>query len=138
MSLTLFCGLLLGIALLAGAVVSLVLVVLGRFKTWWIMPSREGDLKNKGKSWFILQAFGLMFAAFIVFIRTNQVLDDHYDNVMENLIYAVSGMLLVRAVGEFRVMGLFRTENEGSFARFDKNVLVPIAWLMFLLSLVLL
>jgi uncharacterized integral membrane protein len=138
MSLTFFCGLLLGLSLLTGALVSLVLVVMGRFKTWWIMPYREGDQNNKGRTWFVIQACALMFAALIVFIRTNQVLENHYDNVMENLMYAVSGMLLVRAVGEFRVMGLFRTENEGSFARFDKNVLVPIAWLMFLLSLVLL
>jgi hypothetical protein len=138
MSLTFYCGIALTAALAGSAIVSWILLILGRFKTCWIMPVREGDKGDKGKKWFIMQSFGLFFAAMIVFLRTLQLQDNHLDNVMENLIYAVSGFLLVRAVGEFKVMGLFRTENDGAFARFDKNVFTPMAWLMFLLSLVLL
>ncbi len=138
MSLVQFCGFTLSFSMLAMAMLSWVVVLLGRFKTWWIMPSHEGDTPGKGKKWFLLQSVGLLFASVVVFVRTLQVEQNHYDNVMENLMYAVSGLLLVRAVGEFKVMGLFRTEHQGRFARFDKNVLVPMAWLMFLLSLVLL
>lgn len=138
MSLVQFCGFILSFSMLAIALISWVLVLFGRFKTWWIMPSRENDAPGKGRKWFLLQATGLLFASVIIYVRTLQVEQNHYDNVMENLMYAVSGLLLVRAVGEFRVMGLFRTEHQGRFARFDRNVLVPMAWLMFLLSLVLL
>lgn len=138
MSLTFFCGIALTAAFAGSAAVSWILLILGRFKTSWIMPEREGDRPSKGKKWFILQSFGLFFAALIVYLRTLQLQDDHLDNVMENLIYAVSGFLLVRAVGEFKVMGLFRTENNGTYSRLDKNVFTPMAWLMFLLSLVLL
>jgi len=73
-------------------------------------------------------------AGLIVWMRTDQLLDGHTDNVIEQLIWAVSGMLLVRAVGEFRVMGLFRSESRGEFTRLDKKLLTPAALVLFVLT----
>lgn len=99
------------------------------------MPADSESDPSKGKKWFIIQTFALVFGAFIVLMRAWQKSGGHSDNVSENLIYFVSGFLLVRAIGEFKVMGLFRSEDRGDFTKIDKKFLTPIAIVLFLLSL---
>jgi hypothetical protein len=81
-----------------------------------------------------LQSVLLVLAAFIVWLRTFQLLDGYRDNVIEQSIWAVSGMLFLRALGEFKVMGLFRTEDCGDFTRLDRRLLTPLALLFFIIS----
>ncbi len=102
------------------------------------MPARENDPVGKGKKWFLVQSLAMLFAAGIVALRTWQYSHGYSDNVINNLFYAVSGFLLLRAAGEFKYLGLFKTEKKGEFARLDTRLLTPLAYLMFLLSLFLL
>ncbi len=138
MTLKLISGIVLSSAFLISAFYSWYLVLSGKFKTAFIMPVHENDPPQKGRKWFILQSFALLFAGLIVAMRTWQSLENYSDNVINNLYYAVSAFLLLRAVGEFKHMGLFRTVKEGDFAHNDHRVLTPMAYLMFLFSLVLL
>lgn len=138
MTLTLLCGIALSLMMIVSAFTSWVILLKGKFRTCFIMPQHESDPPSKGKKWFIVQSLGLFLAGGIVVLRTMQIMDGHRDNVMENLFYAISGFLLVRVVGEFKVMGLFRTVKDTEFARIDHRVLTPMAYIMFLLSLVLL
>jgi len=128
----------LAVLLALAALYSWFLLLSGRFKTTFIMPYREGEPKSKGKVWFALQSFGLAFAAFIAVMRVGQLLDDHRDNVIENLVYGVSGLLFMRVLGEFKYMGLFRSVDAGEFTRIDKRWLTPYAAVCFVLSWVLL
>lgn len=128
----------LAVLLALSTVFSWVLLLSGRFKTAFIMPYREGEPKSKGKMWFVLQSFALLFAAFIAVMRVDQLLDGHRDNVIENLVYGVSGMLFIRVMGEFKYMGLFRSVDAGEYTRIDKRWLTPFAGLCFVLSWVLL
>lgn len=98
------------------------------------MPWREGEPKSKGKVWFVLQSFALLFAAFIALMRVDQLLDGHRDNVIENLVYGVSGLLFMRVLGEFKYMGLFRSVDAGEFTSIDKCWLTPFAVVCFVLS----
>jgi hypothetical protein len=136
--LILICGSLLAASLAGSAFYSWFMLLSGKFRTVFIMPAYEKDPPEKGKSWFLLQSIGLFLAALIVVMRTWQLSEGHTDNVINNLIYAVSGFLLIRAVGEFKHMGLFKSNKSGEFARIDTKVLTPMSYLMFLLSLVLL
>lgn len=136
--LILICGSLLAATLIGSAFYSWFLLLTGKFRTVFIMPSYENDPPEKGKTWFLLQSIGLLFAGLIVVMRTWQYSQGYTDNVINNLIYAASGFLLIRAVGEFKHMGLFKSNKSGEFARIDSKVLTPMSWLMFLLSLVLL
>jgi hypothetical protein len=128
------CGSAVTAGLLSGAVISWYILLAGKFKTHMIMPDRKWNKPNKGKVWFMLQSAGLFFGAMIVLMRTTQLVEGHRDNVIENLIYAVSGMLMLRALGEFRVLGLFRTEKEGAFARLDRKWLSPAALILFMMT----
>ena len=127
-------GIILMTFLFMAAAFSWVVLLSRKFKTWYIMPQQTNDSPDKGKRWFLLQSFMLFIAGLIVWMRTDQLLDGHTDNVIEQLIWAVSGMLLVRAVGEFKVMGLFRSESRGEFTRLDKQLLTPAALLLFVLT----
>jgi hypothetical protein len=131
-------GSLLAATLIGSAFYSWFLLLTGKFRTVFIMPSYENDPPEKGKKWFLFQSIGLLFASLIVVMRTWQFSQGHTDNVINNLIYAVSGFLLIRAIGEFKHMGLFKSNKSGEFARIDTKVLTPMSYLMFLLSLVLL
>lgn len=138
MLIKLITGTLLTSILLACSFVSWYLLFTGRFRTHYIMPARENDPVSKGKKWFLAQSIALMFAAAIVALRTWQYSHGYSDNVINNLFYAVSGFLLLRAAGEFKHMGLFKTEKKGDFAQLDTRLLTPLAYLMFLTSLFLL
>ncbi|MBZ0242340.1 MAG: hypothetical protein K8F24_03915 [Bacteroidales bacterium] len=131
-------GWILAALLVLATLFSWILLLSGKFKTAFIMPWREGEPKSKGKVWFVLQSFGLAFAAFIAGMRIGQLLEGHRDNVIENLVYAVSGMLFIRVLGEFKYMGLFRSVDAGEFTRIDKRWLTPYAAVCFVLSWVLL
>jgi hypothetical protein len=127
-------GIILITGLLLAAFVSWVILLRKKFKTWYIKPQHTDDDPEKGKSWFLLQSVVLFVAGFIVWLRMDQLLEGHTDNVIEQLIWAVSGMLFVRALGEFKVMGLFRSEDRGLFTRLDKRWLTPVALIFFVLS----
>jgi hypothetical protein len=131
-------GTLLTFLLAMCGLVSLFLLVTGRFRTAYIMPVDENNPALKGRPWFLFQAIALLLASMIAGVRTWQFSQGYSDNVMNNLYYAVSAFLLLRAVGEFRHMGVFKTEKNGEFSRIDTRFLTPLAFFMFLLSIFLL
>ncbi len=127
-------GILLAVGLVTAALVSWIILLLRKFKTWYMLPQHANDKATKGRKWFVLQSVMLVLAAFIVSLRTVQLLDGHRDNVIEQLFWGVSGMLFVRALGEFKVMGLFRSEDCGNFTRLDRRLLTPLALVFFIIS----
>jgi hypothetical protein len=127
-------GILLASGLVLSALVSWIILLRGKFKSWFMLPHKSKDNTAKAKLWFVLQSVLLVLAAFIVWLRTFQLLDGYRDNVIEQSIWAVSGMLFLRALGEFKVMGLFRTEDCGDFTRLDRRLLTPLALLFFIIS----
>jgi hypothetical protein len=138
MSLILLSGSALALILFGSAVFSWILLLTGRFHTYYIMPVCENESIHKGRFWFLVQSIGLFFAALVVVARTWQYSQGYSDNVMNNLYYAVSAFFLLRAVGEFKHMGLFKSKSQGKFARIDTRIVTPLAIVMFLLSVILL
>jgi hypothetical protein len=137
MSIVWISGLLLALGLFILAIVSWVILLSGKFRSWLIIPSAAEEESQRGKKWFIIQSLSMVMAGIIVLMRAWQKSSEYSDNVSENLIYVISGFLLFRAVGEFKAMGLFRTENHGKFTQLDRKFYTPIAIILFLLSLVL-
>jgi hypothetical protein len=137
MSIVWISGLLLALGLFSLAIISWVILLSGKFRSWFLIPSAEENETEKGKKWFIIQSLAMVMAGIIVLMRAWQKSSEYSDNVSENLIYIISGFLLFRAVGELKAMGLFRTENHGKFTKLDRKLYTPIAIVFFLLSLVL-
>lgn len=132
-----FAGYLLSVLLAMGALFSWILLLTGKFRPHFIMPCETEECKRKASLWFFMQSLLLLFAGGISLMRITQMQQGHTDNVIENLVYGLSSLLLIRVVGEFKVIGLFRSENETDFARLDKKIITPYFIITFLLSLAL-
>jgi hypothetical protein len=70
-------------------------------------------------------------------MRIDQLIETHNDNVIDNLIFGLSSLLLLRAVGDFKFFGVFRSEDAGEFTKLDRQIYVPIAFVLFIMSLML-
>lgn len=137
MNLFVIAGILLSALLLICAIFSWVLLISGRFKTCFILPVQNEAKRKNAKNWFLFQSLLLLAASGISMMRTTQLLEGHSDNVIENLTYGLSSLLLMRVIGEFKYIGLFRTEKEGKFAKIDSKILTPLSLIFFILSLAL-
>lgn len=137
MSIVWISGLLLALGLFILVIVSWVILLSGKFRSWFLIPSASEDESQRGKKWFVVQSLAMLLAGIIVLMRAWQKSGDYTDNASENLIYFISGFLLFRAVGEFKTMGLFRSENHGKFTHLDRKFYTPIAIIFFLLSIAL-
>ncbi|PKP47501.1 MAG: hypothetical protein CVT92_16895 [Bacteroidetes bacterium HGW-Bacteroidetes-1] len=137
MNLFLIAGILLIALLLLCAIFSWVLLISGRFKSSFILPVHNEAKRKYAKNWFLFQSLLLLAAGGISVMRTTQLMEGHSDNVIENLTYGLSSLLLMRVIGEFKYIGLFRTEKEGEFAKIDSKILTPLSLILFILSLAL-
>lgn len=112
-------------------------LVLKKFKSAMILPCRSEGCERLSKKLFIIQSFLLLFSAALVWMRISQLNQQHNDNVIDNLIYAISSLFLIRAIGDFKNFGLFRSEENGDFTKWDRRFICPIALILFSLSLAL-
>lgn len=128
----------LSILLIISAVSSWYLLLSRRFKPWMLVPNEAAVSMKKAQKWFLMQSVLLLFAGFIAWVRISQLKQGHTDNVIENLVYGLSSLLLFRVIGDFRSFGLFRNKGTSEFNQFDRKTLSPLFMIMFLLSLSLL
>lgn len=119
------------------ALLSWGIVLSGRFKSQFMLPCLKKDCYKLARLLFLIQSFLLLFAAGLVWMRITQLNQNHEDNVIDNLIYGLSSLLLIRAIGDFKFFGLFRTEEAGDFTRIDTKIATPMAFILFVLSLLL-
>ena len=117
------------------ALASWMVLILKKFKSAMILPCQTEGCERLAKKLFILQSFLLLFAAGLVWMRISQLNQQHTDNVIDNLIYGLSSLFLIRAIGDFKNFGFFSSENNGDFTRLDRRFFTPLALLLFALSL---
>lgn len=117
------------------ALASWMVLILKKFKSAMILPCQTEGCERLSKKLFILQSFLLLFAAGLVWMRISQLNQQHTDNVIDNLIYGLSSLFLIRAIGDFKNFGFFSSENNGDFTRLDRRFFTPLALLFFALSL---
>ncbi len=115
-----------------GAILSWYILLFGKFKTWYFPPILKEENLKKG---FLIQSFVFVFAAAIAYMRLGQLQQEHTDNVIENMIYGLSSLLLFRAVGDFKSFGLFAAEITMPYAKIEKKLYIPIFLLLFILSI---
>jgi uncharacterized membrane protein len=114
------------------ALFSWFLLLRGRFKVWFFPPIIHQ--KNAGIAFFIQSLF-LLFAAFISLMRFDQLQNEHSDNVIENMIYGLSSLLLFRVIGDFKTFGIFGSEAPQQYAKVEKRLYIPLFLVLFILSL---
>lgn len=119
------------------ALFSWVVLLSGRFKPHFMLPCVKKDCDKLAKTLFIIQSLLLLFSAGLVWMRASQLMQAHEDNVISNLIYGLSSLLLIRGIGDFRFMGIFRSETVDHFTKLDRKLFTPLAFLMFVLCLLL-
>ncbi len=124
-----FCGL-----LLAGALFSWLLLITNRFQQAYF-PLIVSP-KNAYKAFFI-QSVLFVLSAGIGFLRLQQIKVGHTDNVIENLIYGLSSLLLFRLLGDFKSFGVFAKDLPEPYAAIERRVYLPYFTILLLLSIAL-
>ncbi len=119
------------------ALLTWIILLTGKFKPSYIIPCKTDNCRKLAKRLFLIQSLILVFGSGLVFMRIGQLIEMHNDNVIDNLIYGLSSLLLIRAIGDFRFFGFFRSEDEGVFTQLDRRIFTPLAFVLFVLSLML-
>ncbi|MCC5623721.1 MULTISPECIES: DUF3995 domain-containing protein [Bacteria] len=75
-------------------------------------------------------AFGLMVFSFLMLTGSGLVSFSPIDRFKDTALYIVSGIFLVRAIGEFRYVGLTKKIRNTAFALLDTRYYTPLClWL---------
>ena len=109
-----------------------------RFKPSMMLPCKDDGCARLAKKLFLLQSLLLAFAAGLVLMRITQLIQNHQDNVIDNLIVGLSSLFLIRGIGDFKYFGIFRQEEAGNFSLIDRKWITPLALFFFVLSVILL
>lgn len=108
------------------------LMLTGRFKPWFFPPLVK---EKHSKMAFLIQSLLLVMTALIFILRMDQLKNEHSDNVIENVIYGTSSLLLFRVIGDFKSFGLFGKEAPSKFRYIETRYYIPLFLVLFILSL---
>jgi hypothetical protein len=121
-----------------GAIVVLVLVFLSALHLYWLLggtfgksavvPERAGQpafRPNAGATAAV--AVGLLAAAGVVALRAGVTSALAGGPIVRLGTWAVAAAFLLRAIGDFRLVGLFRRERATRFAKWDARLYTPLS-----------
>jgi hypothetical protein len=75
-------------------------------------------------------AFGLLLFSFLMLTGSGVILFGPFDKFKDTALYVISGIFLIRAIGEFRYVGLTKKIRTTAFALFDTRYYTPLClWL---------
>lgn len=121
-----------------GTAVALVLLLLSGLHVYWLLGGRIGkDVslpESEGQPAFRPGAVGtaavavaLLAAAGVIALRAGVVELPVSDPLVHFGTWAVAAAFLLRAIGDFRYVGLFRRVRGTRFARWDARLYTPLA-----------
>jgi uncharacterized protein DUF3995 len=100
----------------------------GRWGHGATLPERDGRPSFQPGPWSTLLVAGLLATASVVVLgRVGLGPAAHLGRLTHIGTWAVAAAFLLRGVGDFRLMGLFRRERGTRFARWDRRVYTPLA-----------
>lgn len=97
-------------------------------------PNGEKLFYPSKMSTFVV-AMGLVFFGIFCLIYGRMIPMDFPDWLKETMISVILGIFLLRAVGDFKYVGLFRKVKGTEFAKHDLMYFTPLCLLIFALSL---
>lgn len=123
---------------LIGLITIATLIIAGLFHFYWAfggkigldraIPTKDGKaLLNPGKLLTILVGFIILSFAWIAYILNLE--DLSLISYSEQIIYAgwfLSVVFLIRAIGDFNMVGLFKKIKSTKFAEFDTKYFIPL------------
>ncbi len=93
---------------------------------------KESFYSSKSKTGFVLAtfavAFGLMCIAYLTAAYVGKMRSPFSHSVHRYLLMAVSGLFFLRAIGDFNMVGLFKSQKVGLFAYWDTKLFVPLCF----------
>lgn len=106
----------------------------GQWSIEKIIPEKfkESFYNSKSKTGFMLAtfvvAFGLMSIAWLTAAYVGKMKSPFSHPVHRYLLMVVSGLFLLRAIGDFNMVGLFKSQKIGLFAYWDSKLFVPLCF----------
>ncbi len=104
----------------------------GKWATDRVFPESLGDLfKEGGMSMFgliatMLVAIAFLFFAYLVAANSGRVVPFLSANAIRNLLIVLSVVFFIRAIGDFRYCGFFKSKKDGLFAHWDSRLYSPL------------
>ncbi|HET9727328.1 MAG TPA: DUF3995 domain-containing protein [Gemmatimonadales bacterium] len=100
----------------------------GRWGHGATLPERDGRPAFQPGPWSTLLVAALLAMAGVVVLgRVGLGPAAHLGRLTHIGAWAVAAAFLLRGIGDFRLMGLFRRESTTRFARWDRRVYTPLA-----------
>lgn len=81
--------------------------------------------------------FGLLFFVFIINIRINNIANPFPNWVVNTMMYIIAFIFILRSVGDFKYVGLFKKVKHSVFAKFDNKYYTPLCILISTLTIIL-
>lgn len=81
--------------------------------------------------------FGLLFFVLIINIRINNIANPFPNWVVNTMMYIIAFIFILRSVGDFKYVGLFKKVKHSVFAKFDNKYYTPLCILISTLTIIL-
>lgn len=114
------------------------LLIMGLFHLYWVvggkigldkaLPTKDGKLLlNPGKISTTIVGISLIGFGYIVYVlQFNDLSTMKYANYYINIGWILSAIFIIRAIGEFNVVGFFKKIKETQFAIYDTKYFSPL------------
>lgn len=112
----------------------------GRWASDGVFPTKEDETEfpMPGIIPTLVVAFGLLFFAFIALMKISNLRLPFFHEITDKYgLWVIAGIFLVRAIGEFKFVGLFKKVKHTSFGIKDTKIYTPLCIVIGLLALIL-
>lgn len=96
------------------------------------------DPKNKTKIALatLIVSFGLLFFAFIILSNDSETFSFISERFIKIATRVIAAIFIIRAIGDFNIVGLFKKDSDSLFAKKDKTIYVPLCLFLGISSIV--
>jgi len=104
----------------------------GKWASDRVFPEQLGKISNDGKmSLFmaiatVIVAVAFMFFAYLVAAFNGRVVNVLSAEIIKFLLIGLTAIFTIRAIGDFKYVGFFKSNKEGLFAYWDSKLYSPL------------
>jgi hypothetical protein len=111
----------------------------GQWGSQAVIPTKSDDNKTINLSGFptLIVAIGLFFFSLVVLVKS-QLIDSYLPLWFDKyILWAIAGIFILRAIGEFKFIGFFKKYKHTKFGRNDTKYYSPLCLIIGLLAIIL-
>lgn len=123
---------------LLALLLSFTFIILSGFHFYWlfggtwglrnVIPSKADVAKSFAIPKFatLFVAIALLCFAFIYFVKANMIAFKLPNGILNYIFWSIPSIFTLRAIGDFKYLGLFKTVKNTAFAKADALIFIPL------------